>query len=221
MPHFSHKRLNGSRSSSRSSSKSRHSRNSSEFNCREEPAREHHHHHHQRYLSVPHADQSQFPPFPPKKSMEDDLSHIHLIHLKNSDASTSSSGSEFSLSSASSSSSSLSLGEDTKSSTKVKLKQTAAKAMPKMKAKLGSVGPHSLNLHTAQQRQAYFHKAKHRKEVVFGPHVRSQNQSLMIVAAVIADSGKHRTFSQWISAMGSSNSTRISLCVYQAAYHST
>jgi len=102
--------------------------------------------------------------------MEDDLSHIHLVHLKNSDASTSSSGSEFSLSSASSSSSSLSLGEGTKSSTKAKLKQTAAKAMPKMKAKLGSVGPHSLNLHTAQQRQAYFHKAKHRKEVIFGPH---------------------------------------------------
>jgi hypothetical protein len=54
------------------------------------------------------------------------------------------------------------------------LKQTAAKALPKMKAKLGSVGPHSLNLHTAQQRQAYFHKAKHRKEVMFGPHVRPQ-----------------------------------------------
>lgn len=167
MPHFSHKRLHGSRSSSRSSSHSRHSRNpSSEFNFREEPAQGHGHQHH---LSVSNADKFQLPPFPPERSMEDDLSHIHLVHLKNSDGSTSSSGSEFSLSSASSSSS-LSLGEDAKNSTKTKLKQTAAKAMPKMKAKLGSAGPHSLNLHTAQQRHAYFHKAKHRKEVIFGPH---------------------------------------------------
>jgi hypothetical protein len=39
-------------------------------------------------------------------------------------------------------------------------------------AKLGTVGPHSLNLHTAQQRRTYFHKAKHRREVTFGPRVR-------------------------------------------------
>jgi len=56
------------------------------------------------------------------------------------------------------------------SGAKSKLKNVAAKAMPKKEAKLGTVGPHSLNLHTAQQRRAYFHKTKHRKEVTFGPH---------------------------------------------------
>lgn len=170
MPHFSHARLRGSRSSSRSSSRSR-SRSregSTESVYRMEPQQ---YRQHGNYLSVPGADMPRFPPFPPERSMEDDLSHIHLVHSKNPYASDSSSGSEFGSSSSSSSSSSL--VEDREGGTKTKFKNAAAKAMPRKEAKLGTVGPHSLNLHTAQQRRAYFHKTKHRKEVTFGPHVRS------------------------------------------------
>jgi hypothetical protein len=67
-----------------------------------------------------------------------------------------------------------SLPEGPKSTAMAKLKKTAAKAMPNKGAKLGTEGPYSLNIHTAQQRQAYFHKRKHRKEVTFGPHVSPQ-----------------------------------------------
>jgi hypothetical protein len=175
MPHFSHARLRGSRSSSRSPSHSR--QGSAQSSDREEAL-------HRHPPSVAGVDISQFPPFPPQTSMEDDLSHIHLVHSKNTDASGSSSGSEFSLSSRSSSSSSL--AEDAKSVAKTKLKKTTAKVMPR-KAKLGTVGPHSLNIHTAQQRRTYFHKAKHRKEVTFGPHVCSPSLPLMMKTTAIAD----------------------------------
>jgi len=167
MPHFSHARLRGSRPSSRSSSRassraSSHSRHgSTESGYREERSRECYQHH----LTVPGADKLHLPPFPPLKSMEDNLSQIHLVHSRNPYASDSSSGSELSLSSRSSSSSSL--GEGIK--TVAKVKRVAAKATSEEKH-LPTVGPHSLNLHTAQQRKAYFHKAKHRKEVTFGPH---------------------------------------------------
>jgi len=164
MPHFSHARPHGSRSSSRSSSHSRrHSQQvSAESSDREGPSHDYRHRHH---LSVPSADHFQFPPFPPQNSMEDDLSHIHFVHWKNPDASPSTSGSELS----SPSSSSSSLLEDAKSIANANLKKAVSKAILTKDAKLGITGPHSLNLHTAQQRRSYFHKAKHRKEVTFGP----------------------------------------------------
>jgi len=76
MPHFSHSRLHGSRSSSRSSSYSRHN----------SPV-----------------DYPAFPLFPPKKSIEDDTTQIQLNHSQN--LSDTDSTSDLSLSSSSSSSS--------------------------------------------------------------------------------------------------------------------
>jgi len=153
MPHFSHTRLHDSRSSSRSSSHSRGS--SSESGHWEQPSR---HHHYRNHLPIPGPNRPQFPPFPPRRSVEDDLSHIHLVHLRDP-YNDSSPGSEYGSSSASSSSSSLGDGV-----------RSIAQARMRKQAKLGTAGPHSLNLHTAHERQAYFHKAKHRREVSFGPH---------------------------------------------------
>ena len=157
MPHFSHARLHGSRSSSRSSSRSRHG--SPELGYLEEPI----HGRHKRHLSVPGTNEHHLPSFPPQKSIEDDLSQMRLTLSRNPYARDSSS--DTGSSSSSRSSSSLSLADDVKSVTKVKTLTT------KMETYLPTAGPRSLDLHTPQQRQAYFHKGKRRREVTFGPHV--------------------------------------------------
>jgi hypothetical protein len=126
MPHFSHSRLHGSRSSSRSSSYSRHN------------------------SPVSGGDH---PPFPPKKSIEDDITQIHLNYSPN--LSDNDSTSESSLSSSSSSSS---LFRDVKTGVKDKLRK---KKTPY------SAGLHALNLRTAQERQSYFHSVKHRRGITF------------------------------------------------------
>jgi hypothetical protein len=140
MPHFSHSRLHGSRSSSRSSSYSRHN---SPVDC---PA---------------------FPPFPPKKSIEDDTTQIHLKHSPN--PSDSDSTSDLSLSSSSSSSS---LFRDVKTGVKDKLKK---KKMPYV------AGLRSLDLRTAQERQSYFQSTKHRKGITFSADVRFHHFSIHLL----------------------------------------
>lgn len=132
MPHFSHSRLRGSRSSSRSSSYSRHN------------------------SPISGGD---YPPFPPKKSIEDDITQIHLNYSQN--LSDTDPTSESSLSSNSSSSS---LFRDVKTGVKDKLKKKKA-SFP--------AGLHALNLRTAQERQSYFQSIKHRRGITFTADVRS------------------------------------------------
>jgi len=156
MPHFSHTRLHGIHSPSRS-----HSHNcSSESVQHQEPLQNYRQHH------VFDANDLRLPPFPPKKSIKDDLSHIHLRSR--------SSGSSPDFSSSSRSSSSSSLTEDVQqSNVKGRLKKVNKILLKNMRLPpmdSHSFDTHFLDIHTAQQRQALFHKASRRKEVTFGPH---------------------------------------------------
>jgi len=107
MPHFSHSRLDGSPSSSRSSSHSWHSAAES--------------------VSVLDTDYPPFPPFPPKKSIEDNLTQIHHNYQPN----VYDSASDLSLSSSSSSSS---LFQDVKTGVKDKLKKKKKSPLPSLRS---------------------------------------------------------------------------------------
>lgn len=197
MPHLTHSRLHGSRPSSRASSHSR--QGSAEPGNRSTPQ-------HQKTLSVPGANQPKFPTFPPKESIEDDLSHIHLAHSKNPDVSDSESDT-------SSSSESASVSEETEGN--------EGKPQKERKVKLGSAGPHSLNLHTARQRQSYFHTAKHRQEVSFGRHVRSRMPLFYVLLIIEAKLMNGRIYSPWTSVMDSLNLALVSPFIFQVVYRST
>ena len=180
MPHLAHKHMHrGSRSLSRTSSRTSSRAPSPSPGPREnEQSTSFQRVKHQQTLSVPGSEDGLsthfFPEFPPKISLEDDLSQIHLVHLRNSDEDSYSSSSSSLFSSASSSSSSVSLHDQAKSRssspTAAAAKKMVAAAETKIKKKTkGENGPH---LGNAQERQAYFRSARHRKEISFGPHVR-------------------------------------------------
>jgi hypothetical protein len=136
MPHFSHSRLPWSPSSSRSSSCSRQGS--------AEP------------VSALDAGSPLFPPFPPKNSIEDDLTQIH--HSQSLNVYDNDSASDLSLSSCSSSSSSSSSSRGAKTAVKYKLKN---------RKKPFVTGLRSFDLHTAKERQSYFRSTSHRKGVTF------------------------------------------------------
>lgn len=181
MPHLAHKHMHrGSRSLSRTSSRTSSRAPSPSPGPREnEQSTSFQSVKHQQTLSVPGSESEEglsthfFPEFPPKISLEDDLSQIHLVHLRNSDEDSYSSSSSSLFSSASSSSSSVSLHDQAKSRSSSPTAAAAKKMMVAAKTKIkktkGENGPH---LGNAQERQAYFRSARHRKEISFGPHVR-------------------------------------------------
>lgn len=164
MPHLAHTRIHESRSSSQASSRAPSPPSGADKQTISFQK-------HQQILLVPgsedlSASTPHFPEFPPKISLEDNFSQIHLVHLRDEDGYSSYDSS--SLSSASSSSTSLP-GQARSSSPATKM---IAKSKVKVKkTTVGGNGPHSLNLHNAQERRAYFQYAKHRKEVFFDRHV--------------------------------------------------
>lgn len=88
------------------------------------------------------------PPFPPAQALTDNLDLIHSAHSPRSSPSEESSQPVSSLSAIAGA-----------------LKSTVSTHDPD----LGTNGPHSLNLHSAQERRSYFYTADHRREVTFGP----------------------------------------------------
>lgn len=100
------------------------------------------------------------PLFPPKHSIKDDITQIHLNYSPNLSDGESTSD----LSSSSSSSSPSSLFRDFKSEIKDKLKKRKR-----------SYSANFLNLRTAQDRRSYFQSSKRRQDITFSADVRSHH----------------------------------------------
>lgn len=92
------------------------------------------------------------PPFPPDKPLEDNLDSIHLTH---SPCSSSTPPPE-------------SKPASSLSAITGALKSSVSKNTTP-EPDLGTHGPHSLDLHDAQERRSYFYTADHRKKITFGP----------------------------------------------------
>lgn len=125
-------------------------------------------------LLFPGAYPSHIPPFPPKDSIEDDLSQMHLISTDDN----TSFGSDLSSSSRSSSSSSVSQHGNANAGLKGKLKKKLEISSIRQKDHSGGTSPQmdesadsTRNMQPTHHRRKHFRNPEHRKSIIFGSHV--------------------------------------------------